>query len=252
MSRRGQLLLGWTFAALVLGLFLQLGLWQSRRAVEKQAMLDASAQVLGQRRPQPLDVATDPDRARQYDWVVGRGSFAARAPVLLDNQQRNGRVGVRVYRLFHPSSGSELLVDLGWVPLAGDRRMPAIPPPPVSDDALPLQVSGLLAPPPSPGLAFGPPMLQRDDVPEGSVPVWLATRIDLAAIDRAIGDDDRTLAPRVLRLDPALPIGHERDLELLANTLTPDKHRGYAVQWFGLALAVLVTALILTFRTFRR
>lgn len=252
MSRRRQLLVGWTFAALVLGLFVQLGLWQSRRALDKQVMLDASAQVLAQRRPQPLSVAGDRRRTQQYDWVAGQGMFAADAPVLLDNQQRNGRVGVRVYRLFYPVAGGEMLVDLGWMPLAGDRRMPEIAPPPTATDAQPLQVRGLLAPPPSAGLAFGPPMLERNDVPAGSVPVWLATRIDLAAIDRAVGDARRPLAPRVLRLDPALPIGYERDLELLANTLTPDKHRGYAVQWFGLALAVLVTALILTFRTFRR
>ena len=60
------------------------------------------------------------------------------------------------------------------------------------------------------------------------------------------------LAPRVLRLDPALPLGYARDLDLLPNTLPPEQHRGYAVQWFALALAVLVTALILTFRKRRR
>ena len=60
------------------------------------------------------------------------------------------------------------------------------------------------------------------------------------------------LAPRVLRLDPALPLGYDRDLELLANTLPPEKHRGYALQWFALELAVFVTALILTFRRSRR
>ncbi|MBW8810811.1 MAG: SURF1 family protein, partial [Lysobacter sp.] len=56
------------------------------------------------------------------------------------------------------------------------------------------------------------------------------------------------LAPRVLRLDPAIKLGYERDLELLANTLPPQQHRGYALQWYALALAVLATALILTFR----
>ena len=38
---------------------------------------------------------------------------------------------------------------------------------------------------------------------------------------------------------------------MLPNTLPPEKHRGYAVQWFALALAVLVTALVLTFRKAR-
>ena len=60
------------------------------------------------------------------------------------------------------------------------------------------------------------------------------------------------IAPRVLRLDPALPLGHERDLDLLPNTLPPSRHLGYAVQWFGLALAVLVVALTLQWRTWRR
>ena len=77
--------------------------------------------------------------------------------------------------------------------------------------------------------------------------LWLATRIDTAAIARETGLP-AALAPRVLRLDPAVRLGYERDLELLPNTLPPEKHRGYAVQWFALALAVLVTALLLTFR----
>ena len=56
------------------------------------------------------------------------------------------------------------------------------------------------------------------------------------------------LAPRVLKLDPALKFGYDRDLEILPNTLPPERHLGYAVQWFGLALAVLITALVLTLR----
>jgi cytochrome oxidase assembly protein ShyY1 len=61
------------------------------------------------------------------------------------------------------------------------------------------------------------------------------------------------LAPRVLKLDPAqrLPAGapaYARNLDILPNTLPPQRHLGYAVQWFGLAATVLVTALVLTFR----
>ncbi|MCZ6992416.1 hypothetical protein OH407_24100, partial [Salmonella enterica] len=89
---------------------------------------------------------------------------------------------------------------------------------------------------PSAGLALGAPLARQG---EG----WLMTRVDLAAIADATGLSV-PLAPRVLRLDPALPIGYERDLALLANTLPPEKHRGYAVQWFALAAAVLVTAVL--------
>ena len=76
---------------------------------------------------------------------------------------------------------------------------------------------------------------------------WLMARVDLDEVARETGLS-MPLAPRVLRLDPDLPFGYARDLALLSNTLSPDKHRGYAVQWFALALTVLVTALILTLR----
>ncbi|HJS34801.1 MAG TPA: SURF1 family cytochrome oxidase biogenesis protein, partial [Pseudoxanthomonas sp.] len=59
------------------------------------------------------------------------------------------------------------------------------------------------------------------------------------------------LAPRLLKLDPDLPLGYARDLDVLPNTLPPERHIGYAVQWFGLAGAVLVTALLLTWRSRR-
>jgi len=56
------------------------------------------------------------------------------------------------------------------------------------------------------------------------------------------------LAPRVLRLNPDLPIGYARDLDILPNTLPPEKHRGYAVQWFGLCIATIVLTLVLGLR----
>ena len=61
------------------------------------------------------------------------------------------------------------------------------------------------------------------------------------------------LAPRVLKLDPALPLPaggppYVRDLDILPNTLPPERHLGYAVQWFALAIAVFLTALVVTFR----
>jgi surfeit locus 1 family protein len=240
VSRRGSLVAGWTLAVLAIALFAGLGRWQSRRAVEKQAMLDAADRVLVARVPAPLSAASDAARAREYDWVQGSGRFDARGPLWLDNQQRNGRAGVRVYRLFKPEApgSASLLVDLGWLPLPAERTLPAVALPPGR-----VQVRGLLAPPPSAGVRLGAALAAHGDG-------WLLTRVDLEAIARAAGLA-APLAPRVLRLDPALPLGYERDLALLANTLPPAKHRGYAVQWFALAIAVLATALILTFRKAR-
>lgn len=235
MKRRGGLLFGWILALAVIALFVRLGVWQSHRAVEKQGMLDAAAAVLKDRNPRPLSSASDAARLRDYDWASGLGHFDQRGALWLDNQQRNGRAGVRVYRIFVPNQGGLLLVDLGWLPLGGDRKLPAIARPEGE-----LALSGLLTAPPSTGIALGAG-IGREGVG------WLLTRVDTAAIASATGLSV-PLAPRVLRLDPALKLGYERDLELLANTLPPEQHRGYALQWYALAAAVLITALLLTFR----
>ncbi len=247
MSRKRNLVIGWTLAVLAIAAFANLGLWQSRRAVEKQAMLDAAAKVMQHRTPVSLAAAGDPQRAREYDWAQGAGAFEEGGAWLLDNQLRHGRAGVRVYRVLHPSQRIPdpmpphqvpLLVDLGWVPLSGDRKMPKLDPAPWGE----IEVRGLLVPPPSTGLVMGQPF-HREGIH------WLMTRVDTGAIKSELGLAV-PLAPRVLRLDPALKLGYERDLELLPNTLPPEQHRGYAVQWFALALAVLVTALLLTFRPY--
>ncbi len=234
MSNARTLLFGWVLAVSAIASFTSLGFWQLRRAVEKQAMLDAAAEVLSARDAVPLAAAADRARRRDYDWSSGDGVFDPRGPLWLDNQQRDGRSGVRAYRVFVADSGAPLLVDLGWLPLPGNRALPAIQRPPGR-----VTVRGLLAPPPSTGLALGSGWARQQDG-------WLLTRVDTAAIARALRLP--ALAPRVLRLDPALPLGYDRDLQLLANTLPPEKHRGYALQWFAMALAVLATALILTFR----
>lgn len=252
MSRRLPLWAGWTVALLAASGFGALGAWQAGRAVEKERLLADSARVLAARDAQPASVAFDASRAAAMDWVELRAGFAARPAVLLDNQQRDGRVGLRVYRIANVRGGGEVLVDLGWLPMPGDRRIPAIPPAPMSDAPGGAYVlRGLLVPPPSAGLRVGPPMAVQPTAP-GSAPTWLATRIDLAAIDAEIGHPGLDMAPRVLRLDPAVPIGFDRDLRLLANTLPPEKHRGYALQWFGLSATVLVVAIVLTFRKPRR
>lgn len=245
MSRPTGGLFGWTLAVLAMALFCGFGVWQLDRAQQKKAMLAESRSILAVRTPLPLRAAADPVRKTAYDWAQGEGRFTEAPAVLLDNQTREGRSGVRIYRVFQPdmpqpdaAAAAPLLVELGWLPLAGDRTLPRIE----SFSGI-LQVSGLLAPPPSAGLASAIAAPQAD----GNL---LATSLDPAVLSSALKLP--ALAPRVLRLDPALKVGYLRDLDILPNTLPPERHLGYAVQWFGLALTVLITALVLTLRKRRR
>ncbi|MCA1715235.1 MAG: SURF1 family protein, partial [Gammaproteobacteria bacterium] len=182
----------------------------------------------------PLAAASDMARARAYDWAAGSGVFVDAPVVLLDNQQRGGRAGVRVYRVFAPTQGAAMLVELGWLPLPGARRMPDVPRP-----QGPMRIEGLLAPRPSHGIASAIAVPQANGA-------LLTIGLEAANLNQALRQHQ--LAPRVLKLDPALPLGYARDLDVLPNTLPPARHLGYAVQWFALALAVLVTAVVLSLR----
>lgn len=248
MSPRLRVLSLWLLALAAFAGFCALGTWQWRRSDEKRDLLERAAHALRARVAQPPAVAWDRGRTRDYDWTELRGDFAEGPPLLLDNQMREGKAGVRVYRLFHPRpAGGELLIEMGWLSLDGRRELPAperlaVPPRPEGGFAL----RGLLAPPPSSGLALGAALSGT-----ASDTRVLMVRFDLAAIDTAIGDPKLAMAPRVLKLDPALPFGYARDLDVMPNTLPPERHLGYAVQWFALALTVLITATVLSLRKSR-
>jgi cytochrome oxidase assembly protein ShyY1 len=209
---------------LVEALLLRLGFWQLARGHEKQEQLVQVAGVLNNRQGIAL---ADMDRASQrIEWAGGAVWFMPGPVFLLDNQRRGSEVGVIVYQPALLPGGPAILVELGWLPVTGNRQMP--PTPAYHRD---YRLEGLLLPPPSPGIALGQAAVKQAD---GR---WLMTRVDMPALESIIGGE---LAARVLRPDPALDIGFARDLDVQANTLPPEKHRAYALQWFGLAAAWLI------------
>lgn len=235
MTRRGTPWFGWTLALLAMAGFASLGFWQYGRMHEKEARLAEVDQVLQDKHPFSLasDIVPIPGTMK---WVEDTGRIEPDT-LLLDNQMREGRQGVHVYCVFDTGQrwgGGHRLIDFGWVPLPGDRKMPDVACP-----AGDMRVRGLMLDPPSTGVAVGEAM--QSIGPHR----WLMTRVDPGAIEKATGYD---VWPVVVRLDPALKVGFTRDLNVLPNTLPPERHLGYAVQWWALSLAVFVTALVLTFR----
>ena len=237
MTRQHTAIFGWAMAVLVAALFCALGVWQLQRMQQKEALLAqlpptrAAAITLAQ-------AASTPD---SLHWVEDQLQFLP-GSVLLDNQLREGRAGIKVYQPARAANGVVALVDLGWLPLPADRSLPLIR---AEQGTQALQ--GLWAPAPATGIALGPALTAAKQ-PQ----TWLATRIDLPAIAAQLGLGGAVLAPKVLRLDPSLPLGYARDLDLLPNTLPPSRHLGYAVQWFAMALAVLLIALVLQFKKRRK
>lgn len=243
-ERRVKRLLLWALALGLCALFVRAGFWQLGRAESKEAEWAETMAVLAERQARPLAQA----KAAPPAWVELEGEFTAAPPLRLDNQRRGARVGVQVYRAFRTREGQGLWVDIGWRPLPADRQLPSETPPPAGWQTL----RGLLASPPAAGLPIGPAL---SPAPDGG---WLALRLVPATLAAAWLPPAAAQAPEVvdparldtlvLRLDPTLPLGYERDLDLLANTLPPEKHRGYALQWFGFAAGLLLLSLYLQFR----
>jgi cytochrome oxidase assembly protein ShyY1 len=219
----------------VVAAFTRLGFWQWQRGVEK-AQTQVELAALVDAPPRSLNEALALPRPRlqriEVDGVL-------QAPVLLlDNQLRDGRAGVLVLNpLRIEGQPAELLVARGWLPLTdGVRGLPTVDRP-----AGQLRLAGFLDHPTAAGLSLG-------QAPAGQIAdPLLVTRIDLGWLEARL---QRPLLPWVLYLDPAAPAGFDRDWT--PRSLPPQRHRGYAVQWWGLAVAVLLIYLVLAWRSRRR
>lgn len=220
-------------ALIVAGGFASLGFWQAGRADEKTRMLAAreAAQATG---PALLADALSADSPSLPMRVEGEVVIRPAPLLLLDNQQRDGRVGVRAYALADAEGGVVVLVELGWLPMAADRTLPAVEVP-----AGRRRIQGLLLPWPGQGIR-----LADNPWTEGADTVLLAflDREDVAAhLGVAVWDG-------ILQPEPDRAFGYARDPGLLPDPMPPERHRGYAVQWWGLSLTVIITYLLLALR----
>lgn len=220
----------WLLPALLLaGGLAQLGRWQLQRASDKEALLAGIEQA---RAAGLADFAALDLRAPlRFRAVRVRGEFLADRQLLLDNQLRAGQPGVRVYVPLRPVGRREaLLVDRGW--LARPDRGAALPA--VELPAGEVELEGVLLDPPGGGIVLG-----------AAASGWprLLTRIDLRALEPDLG---LPLLDCVLE-DLRTP----RADSIRAGMLPPERHRGYAVQWFGLSLTVLILYAVLATRAWR-
>ena len=205
-------------------LLLRLGFWQLARGTEKQVQIEALQTVL--REKKPIELRTASAKSKAYQWARGTLSFETDTQLLLDNQRRASKVGVVVYQLGISDSGQAFLLELGWLPVNAERQFPK--PAPIRGS---YTFEGLLLPPPSSGFAMGSALSTLD------ANRLLLTRVDLPNLAMRL---KQPLAARVLRPEPLQKIGFARDLAVSANSMPPEKHQAYALQWFGLAVAWLL------------
>ena len=211
----------WLFTLTFLPLLLSLGVWQLDRAGQKRA-LEAQME---QQRERPASPLHDLSATTPLAWRALRltGQFDPQHIWLLDNRTRNGQAGVEVLQLFHDQpSNRQLILNRGWLAWPDRRHLPAVP---VAEGILRLQAEAL--PPPGPGFRLA----------SASTAGWprLITYAPAAVLAEHAG---LAAEPLMARLQPGSP-GALR-LEWPAMPMPATKHTAYAVQWFTLALALLI------------
>jgi len=221
---------------LSLGIFL--GLWQMERAAEKKSIENMREQQAEQ--SQISLRASDRDTALMlYRDVEINGAFVAEKQFLLDNQKYKSRPG---YHVFTPmrisSSRTHVLVARGWIKQGDDRRF--IPSLPLSAGETTIQGRVEKVP----GIGF------KAGLPGESGRLW-PKRLIYIELDWIAKETGLSFLPYVVYQTNDEDNGLVRDWQhkfQAKKRMTPEKHMGYALQWFSLAILVMVMYFILSFK----
>jgi surfeit locus 1 family protein len=198
-----------------------LGTWQVQRLHWKEGLI-AEAEAAAEAPPQPLSnvlAAADPEFRKVL--VICPGLVSAPFAELQTVQQ--GQVGVRLVSACRPpGSGATFLVDRGFVADTVSAR------PPVTPSQAPTRVVAELRHTPPPGPMAAP-----------SSGLHFYAR-DTVAMARALGVSGPVAAETLYALDSSNP-----EWTALQPSAPPaafsNNHFGYALTWFGLALALAGT-----------
>ncbi|MFZ2315590.1 MAG: SURF1 family protein [Gammaproteobacteria bacterium] len=226
----------YTLAMLALCLFIlliSLGSWQLSRASQKKILLQTFAARTAQA---PLNIKDlDPKKDQRFYRLSVTGHFDNAHTILLDNKTFNRQVGYEVYTPFYPQhSNQPILVDRGFLPVANRRtQLPFI------DDILGMvNITGLINKPPA-YFALGKML----DAPTKRFPL----RVEYININEVNQLVNQKFRPFVFNLASDSPYAYPLEWQIVI--MSPEKHLGYAVQWFALALTLLVLFAVLNCST---
>ena len=211
---------------LLLLLMTGLGIWQLERAAWKQALVETHE---GRSRLPPIALRPGVKLSDevQYRRVFARGYYDMEHQLLLDNKTYQGRAGYQVLTPLHlAEADAVVLVNRGWVPLGKSRaELPDIP----GTDGEVLVDAIVMLPPLK--------IFRLADVDEVNAD-WpkVVQQIEMEKLEQLLGV---TLEPLTLLLDKGDEFGFVRDWKAVYG-VTVDKHRAYAVQWFTLAVVLLI------------
>lgn len=211
-----------------------LGTWQLSRYHEKKS-LQAQFQT-GTVTPaltgQDLSHLTADPKAIRYAPVKLSGKFLNEFTIMLDNKTNKGQAG---YHILVPleiegeiNNKNIILINRGWIPLPNGSRQKI---PFISPIEGIVSIEGYLE------CAYRSPFITHALENESVQWPLRLQALDFALLSNLI-DPQKKLFNMLVVLDQQSPFAFESPPQSIF--LTADRHLGYAVQWFGLALTLLI------------
>jgi surfeit locus 1 family protein len=203
-------------------LFCLLGIWQIHRYYYKKSLL-VSYQACATASPKVFSEVIKQKGNLQFLPVSVDGNYMTTLTVLMPTQYQ-GQEGFEILTPMKLSNDKKLLlVDRGWIAKAQDQRLPKI-----AVVTGRQHITGYIK---YNEYRF---ILGSNILSENIVPM-VVQRID---IDEMCNVTHHDFYPFMLRLNPKEPNGFVRDWSIA--TIVPERHLAYALQWFGLAVVVVI------------
>lgn len=224
---------GWKlslFTLFFLPILLSLGFWQLDRAHQKK-VLQQEYQKTSEAQIIPIQAISSSDKELDYTKVKLTGHYDNQHSFLVDNRTLNGRVGYEVITPFLVSNMNHaIFINRGWI--AQGKTRDELPDIPSIDNTV--SIEGRLYTPTKPSV-FVPEMSFN------SLEKWpiVIQYIDIEKMAKII---EKPKFSYVISLEENMPGALQRIWQPIS--LSPTKHIGYAVQWFGLALALIILYIV--------
>ncbi|MCB1971325.1 MAG: SURF1 family protein [Geminicoccaceae bacterium] len=210
-----------TVAAIIsLCILLALGTWQIRRLHWKEALIADIANGLSL-------PATDLSEVLHstYRHVTASGEILAEPRFFLGSATRSSELGTSLEQVFVDSSGRQWLLERGWIPdpamesgrkgafdIGGTVQIEAV--------TRPLKATGVFTP--------------SADYVQGRI-----YGEDVSDLDRRFGLDLQPMALVLQSVAPASGGANLQPVPVDVDPHLPNNHLGYAITWYGLALALI-------------
>ena len=208
-----------TFFCLLL-LVLSLGVWQIDRGYKKKELENTFLE----RQSQPVkEIKYNTFKNSDlYRNVVLEGKYLDQI-FLLDNKIHNGKPGLKVFSPFQSINESLVLVSRGWIEFEDRSNLPVI-----KTERNALKIQGILR---SESKDF---ILKNDNMKKNTNPILVQT-INLDELSNYLG---KPLSPYILELSELSKSAFVKTWQPI--NLSSFRHFGYAVQWFGLGLVLII------------